>query len=195
VSHPRKPFAVHVLLIALVAATPVLALSPGALGPQFVTLVTAIMLALLPSAPDVDIQRSIAVFRPLVPAAMLPAAWMLLQIVPVPSASIAHPIWRSAAAALAGGVPGHISIDLGFTLRALFGYLSLAGLAFATAVVARNRDRAETLRVSVGDVFNALSSYLGATYVNEFYKYGQVFQVYVQADSKYRLRPDDLLNL
>jgi hydrophobic/amphiphilic exporter-1 (mainly G- bacteria), HAE1 family len=58
-----------------------------------------------------------------------------------------------------------------------------------------DRDRAETLRVSVGDVFNALSSYLGATYVNEFYKYGQVFQVYVQADSKYRLRPDDLLNL
>ncbi|MBV8121862.1 MAG: efflux RND transporter permease subunit, partial [Alphaproteobacteria bacterium] len=58
-----------------------------------------------------------------------------------------------------------------------------------------DRDRAETLRVSVGDIFNALTSYLGSTYVNEFYKYGQVFQVYVQADSKYRLRPDDLLNL
>jgi hydrophobic/amphiphilic exporter-1 (mainly G- bacteria), HAE1 family len=58
-----------------------------------------------------------------------------------------------------------------------------------------DRDRAETLRVSVGDVFDALSSYLGSTYVNEFYKYGQVFQVYMQADSKYRLQPDDLLNL
>jgi HAE1 family hydrophobic/amphiphilic exporter-1 len=58
-----------------------------------------------------------------------------------------------------------------------------------------DRDRAETLRVSVGDVFDALSSYLGSTYVNEFYKYGQVFQVYIQADSKYRLQPDDLLNL
>ncbi len=58
-----------------------------------------------------------------------------------------------------------------------------------------DRDRAETLRVSVGDVFDALSSYLGSTYVNEFYKYGQVFQVYMQADSKYRLHPDDLLNL
>jgi hydrophobic/amphiphilic exporter-1 (mainly G- bacteria), HAE1 family len=58
-----------------------------------------------------------------------------------------------------------------------------------------DRDRAETLRVSVGDIFNALTSYLGSSYVNEFNKYGQVFQVYVQADSKYRLRPDDLLNL
>jgi hydrophobic/amphiphilic exporter-1 (mainly G- bacteria), HAE1 family len=58
-----------------------------------------------------------------------------------------------------------------------------------------DRDRAETLRVSVGDIFNALTSYLGSAYVNEFYKYGQVFQVYVQADSKFRLRPDDLLNL
>jgi HAE1 family hydrophobic/amphiphilic exporter-1 len=40
-----------------------------------------------------------------------------------------------------------------------------------------------------------LSSYLGATYVNQFNKFGQVFQVYVQADSQFRLRPDDLLNL
>ncbi len=58
-----------------------------------------------------------------------------------------------------------------------------------------DRDRAETLRVSVGDVFSALTDYLGSTYVNQFNKYGQVFQVYVQADSKYRLKPDDLLNL
>ena len=61
--------------------------------------------------------------------------------------------------------------------------------------VSVDRDRAETLRVSVGDVFDTFSSYLGSTYVNEFYKYGQVFQVYIQADSKYRLQPDDLLNL
>jgi hydrophobic/amphiphilic exporter-1 (mainly G- bacteria), HAE1 family len=62
-------------------------------------------------------------------------------------------------------------------------------------VVNVDRDRAETLRVSVGDIFAVLSSYLGSTYVNQFNKYGQVFQVYVQADSKFRLRPDDLLSL
>jgi HAE1 family hydrophobic/amphiphilic exporter-1 len=58
-----------------------------------------------------------------------------------------------------------------------------------------DRARAQTLRVSVGDVFSVLSSYLGSTYVNQFNKFGQVFQVYVQAESQFRLRPDDLLNL
>jgi HAE1 family hydrophobic/amphiphilic exporter-1 len=58
-----------------------------------------------------------------------------------------------------------------------------------------DRDRAQTLRVSVGDVFSTLTSYLGSTYVNQFNKFGQVFQVYVQADSQFRLQPDDLLNL
>jgi hypothetical protein len=144
VSIPRKLVAVFGLLVALIAAMPVLAVSSSWFWPQLITLVTAIMLALLPNAPDVDIQRSIAIFRPLAAAALLPAAWMLLQIVPVPS-SLAHPIWRSAAAALSQSMSGHISIDLGFTLRALFGYLSLIALAFSAAVVARNRDRAESL--------------------------------------------------
>ena len=58
-----------------------------------------------------------------------------------------------------------------------------------------DRDRTQTLRVSAGEVFSTLSSYLGATYVNQFNKFGQVFQVYVQADSQFRLQPDDLLNL
>jgi HAE1 family hydrophobic/amphiphilic exporter-1 len=44
-------------------------------------------------------------------------------------------------------------------------------------------------------VFSVLSSYLGSTYVNQFNKFGQVFQVYVQAESQFRLQPDDLLNL
>jgi HAE1 family hydrophobic/amphiphilic exporter-1 len=58
-----------------------------------------------------------------------------------------------------------------------------------------DRARAETLRVSVGDVFSTLSSYLGSTYVNQFNKFGQVFQVYTQAESQFRLQPDDLLSL
>ena len=58
-----------------------------------------------------------------------------------------------------------------------------------------DRVQAETLRVSVGDVFDALTSYVGSTYVNQFNKFGLSLQVYVQADSKYRLQPDDLLNM
>jgi HAE1 family hydrophobic/amphiphilic exporter-1 len=60
--------------------------------------------------------------------------------------------------------------------------------------VSVDRDRAQSLRVSVGDVFSALSSYLGSTFVNQFNKFGLSLQVYTQADSQYRLRPDELLN-
>ena len=45
-----------------------------------------------------------------------------------------------------------------------------------------DRDRAQTLRVSAGDVFSTLTDYVGSTYVNQFNKYGLSFQVYVQAD-------------
>jgi hydrophobic/amphiphilic exporter-1 (mainly G- bacteria), HAE1 family len=58
-----------------------------------------------------------------------------------------------------------------------------------------DRDRAETLRVSVGDVFATLTDFIGSTYVNQFNKFGLSLQVYVQADSKFRLHPEDLLNL
>ncbi len=58
-----------------------------------------------------------------------------------------------------------------------------------------DRAQAESMRVSVGDVFSALTAYLGSTYVNQFNKFGLSLQVYVQADSKFRLQPEDLLKL
>jgi HAE1 family hydrophobic/amphiphilic exporter-1 len=58
-----------------------------------------------------------------------------------------------------------------------------------------DRAKAETLHVAVGDVFNVLAGYIGSSYVNQFNKFGRTFQVYVQADSKYRLRPRDIENL
>jgi HAE1 family hydrophobic/amphiphilic exporter-1 len=51
------------------------------------------------------------------------------------------------------------------------------------------------LRVPVGDVFSALTSYVGSTYINQFNKFGLSLQVYVQADSQFRLQPDDLMNM
>ncbi|MGH7153055.1 MAG: efflux RND transporter permease subunit, partial [Acetobacteraceae bacterium] len=58
-----------------------------------------------------------------------------------------------------------------------------------------DRTKAETLHVSVGDVFGTLSGYIGSSYVNQFNLFGRTFQVYVQADSRYRLRPSDLESL
>ena len=58
-----------------------------------------------------------------------------------------------------------------------------------------DRVKAETLNVSVGDVFNVLAGYVGSSYVNQFNKFGRTFQVYVQADSKFRLLPGDIEKL
>jgi hydrophobic/amphiphilic exporter-1 (mainly G- bacteria), HAE1 family len=55
-----------------------------------------------------------------------------------------------------------------------------------------DRAKAETLQVQIDDVFSTLSAYLGSSYVNQFNKFGRTFQVYVQADSQFRLRPEDI---
>ena len=58
-----------------------------------------------------------------------------------------------------------------------------------------NRTKAESLGVKVGDASDALQTYVGSSYVNLFTKFGQVFQVYVQADAPYRMTIEDIRNL
>jgi hydrophobic/amphiphilic exporter-1 (mainly G- bacteria), HAE1 family len=58
-----------------------------------------------------------------------------------------------------------------------------------------DRVKTETLNVSVDQVFSALATYLGSSYVDQFNKFGRVFQIYVQADAPFRLRPDDIQNM
>jgi hypothetical protein len=144
VTQPRSFAISFALLVVLVALAPVFALSAGRISPQLINIVVAVLLLLLPSAPEADVRSTLAIFKPLAVAALLPVAWMLLQISPLPLGSIEHPVWRSAATALAEPLSGHISIDLGFTLRSLFGYLGLISLALITSVLTRDRERAET---------------------------------------------------
>ncbi len=54
------------------------------------------------------------------------------------------------------------------------------------------RVKAESLKVSIGDVFSTFQNYLGSYYVNQFNKFGRTYQVYVQADSKFRLESTDI---
>ena len=58
-----------------------------------------------------------------------------------------------------------------------------------------NRIKAERIGVSVGQVFAALSGYVGAGYVAQFDKFGHVFQIYTQAEPAYRATADDIRNL
>jgi HAE1 family hydrophobic/amphiphilic exporter-1 len=58
-----------------------------------------------------------------------------------------------------------------------------------------DRTKAQTLGVTIDQVFATLATYFGSTYVVQFNKFGRVFQVYAQADSQFRLRPRDIENL
>jgi HAE1 family hydrophobic/amphiphilic exporter-1 len=55
--------------------------------------------------------------------------------------------------------------------------------------------QAATLNLNVGDVYNALQSYMGSTFVNLFTKFGRNYMVYVQADAGHRLTRDDVKQL
>ena len=58
-----------------------------------------------------------------------------------------------------------------------------------------DRVKTESLGITVDQVFSALSGYLGSAYVDQFTKFGRTFQIYIQADSQFRLRLEDVQNL
>ncbi|NGZ85094.1 efflux RND transporter permease subunit [Duganella aceris] len=55
-----------------------------------------------------------------------------------------------------------------------------------------DRVKAKQLGVKVTDVFETMQVYLGSTYVNDFNRFGRVYQVRVQADAPFRSDADDI---
>ena len=58
-----------------------------------------------------------------------------------------------------------------------------------------DRTKAKQQGVSVTDVFDTMQIYLGSLYVNDFNRFGRVYQVRAQADAPFRSRPEDILQL
>jgi hydrophobic/amphiphilic exporter-1 (mainly G- bacteria), HAE1 family len=58
-----------------------------------------------------------------------------------------------------------------------------------------DREKAQTLGVQVGEIFSALQTTLGGYYVNDFNKFGRVWQVNLQGDADYRARFDDVYEI
>jgi HAE1 family hydrophobic/amphiphilic exporter-1 len=58
-----------------------------------------------------------------------------------------------------------------------------------------DRIKTQTLQVTTDQVFSTLASYLGSSYVNQFNKFGHVFQVYAQADASHRLTLREIANM
>ena len=55
-----------------------------------------------------------------------------------------------------------------------------------------NTDKAQTLGIPVTDVYNALQTFLGGLYVNDFNRFGRTWQVLLQGQPEFRDRPDDI---
>jgi multidrug efflux pump len=55
-----------------------------------------------------------------------------------------------------------------------------------------DRERAKTYGVALTDVFETLQAYLGSLYVNDFNRFGRTYQVNVQAESAFRLQPEQI---
>ncbi len=55
-----------------------------------------------------------------------------------------------------------------------------------------DRAKLQRLGVTVADAFAVLQLNFGSAYVNQFNRFNQVYQVYVQADARYRMAPEDL---
>jgi len=58
-----------------------------------------------------------------------------------------------------------------------------------------DREKAKQLGVNVTDVFDTMQIYLGSLYVNDFNKFGRVYQVRAQADAPFRASAESILEL
>jgi multidrug efflux pump len=58
-----------------------------------------------------------------------------------------------------------------------------------------DRTNCKAMGVALDDVFEALQVFLGGYYVNDFNEFGRTWQVNLQADSRFRLHPEDVKRL
>jgi multidrug efflux pump len=58
-----------------------------------------------------------------------------------------------------------------------------------------DRERVKSYGVSLTDVFETLQVYLGSLYVNDFNRFGRTYQVNAQAESDFRLQPEQIRRL
>jgi hypothetical protein len=135
---------VLVILVSLILATPLTIIFDGPNVPGLLAAVAAISLAIvgLRIRPR-EAGFLLSVIGPVALVAALPAIWMLVQAMPLSGSGLAHPIWKSAGAALGLPMAGSISIDPGATLVSFVRYLSATAIAFVAAAVAIERRRAE----------------------------------------------------
>jgi hydrophobe/amphiphile efflux-1 (HAE1) family protein len=69
------------------------------------------------------------------------------------------------------------------------------GAATPQVYLKLDRERAETLGIPISDIFSALQTAMGGTYVNDFNRFGRTWQVNVQAEATDRKSVDDVFRV
>lgn len=150
------PIAFSLLLICIVFASGT-ALQDGAAPQSLLAIFIVLALARLATvARAADVKFVAQVTKGIKFAAAIPAAWMLIQVLPTPIG--AHSIWSYANEALGHESFGHISVDLGATLRALIWYLANLALIIVAIFVTSDRRRAELVLLVLTSTAAAISA-------------------------------------
>jgi HAE1 family hydrophobic/amphiphilic exporter-1 len=58
--------------------------------------------------------------------------------------------------------------------------------------VSLDREKARKLGVPINEVFQTLQTILGGAYINDFNRFGRLYRVYIQSESSYRQKPEDI---
>ena len=138
------------ILIALIWAAPVTVAWDGLIVQGVVAGIVAV--ALVITARNLrpgETEFLVSVIRAPLVVAAIPALWVLLQALPLGVLAHPHPIWISAEKALGHPIHGAVSVDPGASLIALGHYLSMCAVAFLSAAVAVDRQRAEWTLLSL----------------------------------------------
>jgi multidrug efflux pump len=86
-------------------------------------------------------------------------------------------------------------VDKGNSQPGLVGLFSTFTANQPQLYVDVDRVKAQAQGVDLDMVFDTLQAYLGSAYINDITLYNRNWQVNVQADAKYRLRPEDVASL
>jgi len=138
----------RLILVVLICFFPVVLLWDGPIVQGLFARAAAIGMVILSRAirPG-ETAFFLSIARPAAVLAVIPALWMVIQVLPL--GILAHPIWTSAQAAIGHPIRGAMSIDIGAGVVALGRYLTIMAIAFWSAAVAVDRQRAEWILFSL----------------------------------------------
>ncbi len=135
-----------ILSVACIALSPVLIFFDGTIAQACLTALSAAALATsVYTIRSEQIHNLQPMSSRIAFAALLPAAWMLIQALPLGILGLGHPIWASAGSALGLNLTASISVDPGTTIIVLGRYAGFVALGLAVSIITIDRGYAERI--------------------------------------------------